>query len=63
MLRNDTRNIAMVIYGIDTVITSTKPQGTIVSVVCLLEATRYQGKHDRNQPKGQSRIHINIVFL
>jgi hypothetical protein len=54
MLRNDTRNISVVICDIDTVMT--KPQRTLVSVVCLLAASRYHGHHDRNQMKEQSRM-------
>ena len=60
MLRNDTRNISVVICDIDTVMT--KPQRTLVSVVCLLAATRYQGNDHRNQTKWQSRMDMNIIF-
>ena len=60
MLRNDKWNIYVVIFDIDTVMT--KPQITLVSVVCLLAASRYHGHHDRNQMKEQSRMDMYIVF-
>ena len=61
MLWNDIRNISVVICDIDTVMT--KPQRTLVSVVCLLAASRYHEHHDRNQMKEQSRMDMYIVFL
>jgi uncharacterized membrane protein len=61
MLRNDIRNIYVVICDINTVMT--KPQRTLVSVLCLLAASRYHGHHDRNQMKEQSRMDMYIVLF
>jgi hypothetical protein len=43
--------------------TSTKPQGALFSVTCLLAASRYLGNDDRNQMKWQSRMDMDIVSL
>jgi hypothetical protein len=63
MLRNDIRNIAVVICEINAMMTSTKPQGTFFSIICLLAASRYLGNDDRNQMKWQSRMDMDIVSL
>ena len=63
MLRNDTQSNVVAISEIDTVMNSTKPQGTLASVIFLFAATRYQGSHDRHQTKGPSRMDTNIILL
>jgi hypothetical protein len=45
------------------VMISTLQQGTMGSVVFPWVPTGYQGNHDKNQTKGQSRIDRNIACL